>query len=111
MSALLIMTSIQGCVTRHYGREPVLTSYEQENMSCTEIASDMERVREFANRVNYGDEFNDQERISIDDIGLGNHLERSAAIESANKRFHQLRDLQLSKGCDKQAAQAGELKR
>lgn len=51
--------------------------------------------------VNKESEFSGRDLLAIlGDFGIGNNLEKTAALESANKRIEQLRDLRTLKKCE-----------
>jgi hypothetical protein len=97
---ILIFIALQGCATKQYGRQGQLTAYEKETMTCREIGLEMAKVRGFIDHVNKESEFSGRDVLAIlGDFGIGNSMERSAAIESANNRLDSLRDLKSSKKC------------
>lgn len=99
-AAILALVSIQGCATKTYGRQGSLTSYEKDTMSCREIDLEMAKVRGFVDHVNKESEFSGRDVLAIlGDFGIGNNLEKVAALESANKRLEQLRDQRDAKKC------------
>jgi hypothetical protein len=99
MSALVIV-SIQGCATKTYGRQGTLTSYEKDSMTCREIDLELAKARGFVDHVNKESEFSGRDVLAIlGDFGIGNNMEKSAALESANKRIKQLRDIRDAKKC------------
>ncbi len=91
----------QGCATKHYGRQGELTAYEIDTMSCREINLEMAKVRGFIDHVNKESEFSGKDVLAIlGDFGIGNSMEKSAAIESANNRLDALRALKIKKHCN-----------
>ncbi len=100
LAAILVFVALQGCATKHYGRQGQLTAYEKETMSCREIDLEMAKVRGFIDHVNKESEFSGKDVLAIlGDFGIGNSMEKSAAIESANNRLDLLRDLKSTKKC------------
>ena len=98
--AVLVFVALQGCATKHYGRQGQLTAYEEETMSCREIDLEMAKVRGFIDHVNKESEFSGKDVLAIlGDFGIGNSLEKSAALESANNRLDSLRNLKSIKKC------------
>ena len=92
--AVLMLALIQGCATKTYGRQGALTSYEKDSMTCREIDLDLAKTRGFVDHVNKESEFSGRDVLAMmGDFGIGNNMEKSAALESANKRIEQLRDL------------------
>ena len=97
---MLGATALQGCATKTYGRQGTLTNYEKETMTCREIDLEIAKTQGFIDHVNTESKFSGRDVLAIlGDFGIGNSLERSAAIESANKRIEQLRDLKTAKKC------------
>ena len=101
VTAFLVISVIQGCATKTYGRQGSLTSYEMDAMTCREIDLDLAKTKGFIDHVNKESEFSGRDVLAfLGDFGIGNHLEKSAALESANKRIEQLRDLRDTKKCN-----------
>ncbi|MDP2070261.1 hypothetical protein [Methylotenera sp.] len=99
VSALVIL-SVQGCATKTYGRQGILTSYEKDSMTCREIELETAKVRGFIDHVNKESEFSGRDVLAIiGDFGIGNGMEKSAALESANKRVEQLGEQRNTKKC------------
>ena len=97
--ALLVLT-IQGCATKTYGRQGTLSSFEKDTMTCREIDLEAAKVRGFIDQVNKESEFSGRDVLAIlGDFGIGNNMEKSAAIESANKRIDQLEMQRNAKKC------------
>lgn len=91
---------MQGCATKTYGRQGALTNYERDTMTCREIDLEHAKVTGFIEHVNKESEFSGRDVLAIlGDFGIGNNLEKSAALESANKRIEQLRALREAKKC------------
>ena len=100
-ASILVLVTIQGCATKTYGRQGTLTSYEKDSMTCREIDLEMAKVRVFVDHVNKESEFSGRDVLAIlGDFGIGNNMEKSAALESANKRIEQLRDQRDAKKCN-----------
>lgn len=100
VASLLVLLFIQGCATKTYGRQGSLTNYEKDSMTCREIDLEMAKVNGFVEHVNKESEFSGRDVLAIlGDFGIGNNLEKSAALESANKRIEQLRVQRNAKKC------------
>lgn len=100
-ASLLLFLLAQGCATKDYGRQSSLTDYEKEAMSCRDIDQEMNRVVAFVKRVHSGGDKHGIEFVAeIENRWLGNSLERSAAVESANSRMVQLWALRDAKNCN-----------
>jgi hypothetical protein len=96
----LVILSVQGCATKTYGRQGTLTNYEKDSMTCREIELETAKVRGFVDHVNKESEFSGRDVLAIlGDFGIGNNLEKSSALESANKRLEQLSEQRNAKKC------------
>ena len=91
---------LHGCATKTYGRQGTLTSYEKDTMTCREIDLDIAKTRGFIDLVNKEGEFSGKDVLAIlGDFGIGNAMEKSAALKSANARVASLGELRSSKQC------------
>lgn len=100
-ASFFVLVSLHGCATKTYGRQGTLTGYEKDTMTCREIDLEMAKVRGFVDQVNKESEFSGRDVLAIlGDFGIGNNLEKSAALESASKRIEQLRDQRDAKKCN-----------
>jgi hypothetical protein len=89
-----------GCATKTYGRIGTLTAFERDGLSCREIELEAARTQGFIDQVNKESEFSGRDVLAIlGDFGIGNALERNAALESANNKLAQLQELRTSKKC------------
>lgn len=101
VTAISSVLFVQGCATKTYGRQGALTAYEKDTFTCREIDLEIARTRGFVEYVNKESQFSGRDVLAIlGDFGIGNSLERSAALESANTRIEQLRDLRAAKKCE-----------
>jgi hypothetical protein len=97
---LTAIVTIQGCATKTYGRQGTVTNFEKDTLSCREIDIEAAKVQGFLEQVNTESQFSGRDVLAIlGDFGIGNNMERTAAIESADRRSAQLRDLRTAKGC------------
>jgi hypothetical protein len=97
---VLVVISIQGCATKTYGRQGSLSAFEKNTMSCREMDLEIAKTRGFIDLVNKESEFSGRDVLAIlGDFGIGNSMEKSAAIESANKRLEQLEGQRNTKKC------------
>lgn len=95
-----VLVAISGCATKTYGRQGALTGYEKESMTCREIDLETAKTRGFVEHVNKESEFSGKDVLAfLGDFGIGNNMERSSAIESANNRVTQLQELRAIKKC------------
>lgn len=96
----LCLLATSACATKTYGRQGELTAYEKQSMNCREIELEAAKVRGFIDHVNKESEFSGRDVLAIlGDFGIGNSMEKSAALESANKRLTALNGLYHSKRC------------
>ncbi|MGI4855661.1 MAG: hypothetical protein ACRYHA_01810 [Janthinobacterium lividum] len=101
----LTMLALAGCATKHYGRLGDLTAPERTQMSCHDASLEIGKVNGFIQRVEKESEFDLRSVGSFfADFGLGNTLEKSAALKSARERKQALEELMLTKHCDAQAS-------
>lgn len=103
---LMVLMSISGCATKTYGRQGSLTDFEKNTLTCRELDLEIARTSGFVDHVNKESEFSGRDVLAImGDFGIGNSMERTAAIESANARIDQLQALKERRGCGTIAAQ------
>ncbi|HSQ04339.1 MAG TPA: hypothetical protein VLN59_09910 [Burkholderiales bacterium] len=100
MGFVVALLSVQGCATKTYGRlEPVEMS-QQSTHDCREIDEQIVKAQAFINDVNRKSEFSGADVLAIlIDFGIGNAIEKNAAIKSADDRIARLKDLRKSEGC------------
>lgn len=100
---ILIVASIgvlAGCSTKNYGRQGSLTEYESARMTCSDIELEEAKVHGWVAQVNQESEFDGRDALAImGDFGIGNSMEKRAAIKSANARLCQLQTVAVSKQC------------
>lgn len=99
LGALAVLATT-ACSTKNYGRQPELTSFERQTMSCREIDLEEAKVQGFLAHVREESEFDGRSVLSfLGDFGIGNLMERDAAVDSANKRLVQLGEAKSRQGC------------
>lgn len=97
----LAVVAVAGCSTKNYGRQPELTSFERQTMTCREIDLEEAKVHGFLAHVREESEFDGRSVLSfLGDFGIGNLMERDAAVDSANKRLAQLSDAKSRQRCN-----------
>lgn len=102
---VLGLATLQGCATKTYGRQGDVTAFEKNSLTCREIDIEIAKTTGFVTTVNKESEFSGRDVLAIlGDFGIGNALERSAAIESANSRLDKLNTLRKDKGCGLEAS-------
>lgn len=106
MSLAIIVSS--GCSTKNYGRQPELTSFEKQTMTCREIDLEQAKVQGFLQHISEESQFDGRSILSfLGDFGIGNTMEKDSAMDSANQRMLQLGNARMSQSCSyASAAQA-----
>ena len=89
---------LSGCATKHYGRQENLTPHEAVTLSCREIEIEIARTQGFIERVKKESQFSTASVLSfMGDLGVGNVMEKRAAIRSAEDRLEKLQTLRVQK--------------
>lgn len=97
---LLAVTAVVGCSTKNYGRQPELTSFERQTLTCREIDLEEAKVQGFLSHVRDESQFDGRSVLSfLGDFGIGNMMERDAAVDSASKRLIQLSEAKSRQRC------------
>lgn len=100
VAAAFITLGMSGCATKHYGRQGVLTTPEKATMTCREIELEQAKVDGFLETVNRESSFDGKDVLAfLGDFGIGNSMEKSAAINSAMVRKSDLQGLYAAKAC------------
>jgi len=98
--AAVIVITTQGCATKFYGRQDGMAGHEKESMVCHEIDLELTRTAGFVDHVNEKSAFSGLDVVAfLIDFGLGNYLEKTAALDSAKMRSAALRELHEKKQC------------
>lgn len=99
--SVIAICLLTGCATEHFGREQRLTVTESNSIDCAQIDLEITKVDEFLRGVDaeWSDTKGRRFGAFLVDFGIGNHRERSDAIESADARRQQLVDLRTRKSC------------
>lgn len=96
----LSLVVLLGCATKNYGRQGVLTDLEKQTMSCREIQLEQAKVMGFSQHIDHESAFDGRDIFAfLGDLGIGNAIEKDAAVESAKQRYHQLESAAYEKGC------------
>ena len=91
VTAVLAAATLTGCATKNYGRQGDLTSFERVTLTCREIELEEARVNGFIQHVDDESSFSGRSVLSfLGDFGIGNVMEKSSALESAEKRLASL---------------------
>ena len=89
-----------GCATKRYGRMQPMTGYETTKYNCEDIKLELSKIDAFELQVAQGAQFSALSIASfLGDFGIGNLIERDAAIKTAKERRVQLNDAAATKGC------------
>jgi hypothetical protein len=96
--AVMVVVSA-GCATKRYGRMTTLTSKEADVLSCPRIEEEIVECEVFLADV-YSTSFSGEDVLAIlGDFGIGNLMERDAALKSGKDRLEGLYELRKDK-CD-----------
>jgi len=96
----LALVLIGGCATKRYGRLQPVSETEAQLYDCRDIELELAKVSAFRDQVAKQDDLSGASVAGfLGDFGIGNAMEHSAALDTANEREKQLRDLKSSKGC------------
>jgi len=103
IAILLVGAALAGCATKHYGRQGTVTPYESTEMSCKEINLELAKIDGFKDQIEKESQFSGRSVLSfLGDFGIGNVMEKNAALKSADERRATLVSLRASKNCDQQ---------
>lgn len=95
-----LVLTLAGCATKNYGRQGELTEFERQTLTCREIELEEAKVHGYLAHVEKESEFDARSVLSfLGDFGMGNVMEKNAALQSANSRLSQLQALSVQKGC------------
>lgn len=90
-----------GCATKTYERMSPLTESEKTSMTCKDILVETAKSFDFMNKVNKGAQASGADvAAQLIDFGIGNEQEKKAALDSAEKRLAQLRELSIARKCE-----------
>jgi hypothetical protein len=100
IGVLAIALAVSGCATKRYGRLTSVSPMEMDKLSCEMLSLELAKVEQFELDVEKGAELNWKSIAGfLGDYGIGNTLEKNAAVKSAKERKAQLREAQSKKGC------------
>jgi hypothetical protein len=69
-------------------------------MSCREIELEQAKVRGFGQHIDKESEFDGRSVLAfLGDFGIGNAIEKEAAVDSAKQRYSQLESTAYERGC------------
>lgn len=97
---VVLLFVFSGCATKNYGRQSLLTGFEKSQLSCREIDIEISKTIGFINDIEAESKFSGRRVLSFfGDFGIGNVVEKNAALDSAHKRLNDLQNLKAEKGC------------
>jgi hypothetical protein len=100
LALLILCLAAVGCATKRYGRLQPVTGEETHSYSCEEIRVELSKIDAFELQVAQGAEFSALSVASfLGDFGIGNVIEKDAALKTAKERRVQLNSLAAEKGC------------
>ena len=96
---LLSLAALGGCATKDYGRmEPVAS--DAAPTTCAAVDAQLADTQKFRTEVAHKSEFSGADVWAfLIDFGIGNAMEKSAALKSADEREQQLKAKQAQLGC------------
>ena len=99
---VLCATVLGGCATQRYGRMIPVSGVESSDLTCEQINAEISQVYAFKEDVvQHSSQFTASDVFGfLGDFGIGNAMEKSSAIDSANKRFNELQGLKSAKQCN-----------
>jgi hypothetical protein len=101
MVILTATLTLFGCATVHYGREQPVIPEERAAFNCPTIALEIAKCDAFTRNVytEWDDAKGRRFIADMNDFGIGNHMERGDALESASNRRADLVSVSQAKGC------------
>jgi len=95
-----VLVTLVGCATKNYGRQGEVTDFERQTLTCREIEIEQAKVHGYLAHVEKESEFDARSVLSfLGDFGMGNVMEKNAALQAANTRLSQLQTVSVQKGC------------
>lgn len=89
-----------GCATKRYGRLQPVTADEKQSYTCDQIKIELSKVDAFQQQVEQGAEFSALSVASfLGDFGIGNTIEKNAAMKTASERRLALNNLAAAQQC------------
>jgi hypothetical protein len=100
LACLVAVLSLQGCATKTYGRMDPVDVSEKTALDCRNIDDQIAKAQAFIDDVNQKSEFSGADVVAfLIDFGIGNAIEKSAAIKSADERISRLETMRKNEGC------------
>lgn len=95
---LLLMVTVS-CATHRHGREMPLTDAERASLTCEQLVVEIAKTEAFLAQVKQGAPGGAAFLAFLGDFGIGNDMERRAALESGERRLFDLQEQRYAKGC------------
>ena len=96
-----IVLSLGACATQRYGRATPVSPGERQNLTCEQIALEIEKSEFFLADIRQQRSTTSGAHVlgALGDFGIGNVMEGDAAEASGVQRLNELKALQTQKGC------------
>jgi hypothetical protein len=96
-----IVLSLSACATQRYGRATPVSPGERKNLTCEQIALEIEKSEFFLADIRRQRSQTSGAHVlgALGDFGIGNVMEGDAAEASGVQRLNELKALQTQKGC------------
>ena len=95
-----IVLLASACATKRYGRMQPATGHEIKSYSCEDIKIEISKIDAFELQVAEGAEFSGLSVLSfLGDLGIGNTMEKDAALKTAKERRVSLNNASATKNC------------
>ena len=95
-----IVLLASACATKRYGRMQPVTGHEIKSYSCEDIKIEISKIDAFELQVAEGAEFSGLSVLSfLGDLGIGNTMEKDAALKTAKERRVSLNNASAMKNC------------
>ena len=87
---------ITACATKRYGRMSSVSVAEKQHYDLKDIEIEIAKVKQFVRDVEEGAEFDFKSVLGfLGDYGIGNAMEKDAAMRSARERLEELEAIKL----------------
>lgn len=98
--ALILVLVMSGCATKRYGRLQPVTDVERTEYACRDIKIEIAKLDAFEKQVAEVGRFDGKTVLGfLGDFGIGNGMEKRAALKTAKDRKEQLGELAVQKQC------------
>lgn len=101
IAVLLAVLAVSACATKRYGRLQPLTATERAEYTCRDVKIEISKLDAFEKQVADVGKFDGKTVLGVmGDLGIGNGMEKRAALKTVRERRGQLSALSASKKCD-----------